>query len=59
MRTISEIGSIPILSMSGKIPQENWALQSVKNGKRRGGIIEASGYRFKVDSGEMGKRYVR
>ena len=29
----------------GKIAQENWALQSVVNGKRRGAITRTSGYR--------------
>ena len=31
-------------SMSGKETQENWALQSVKNGKRRGVSVYESGY---------------
>lgn len=54
-----EAGSIPVLSKTGKIPQENWVLQSVENGKRRGGIVGASGYRSiigKVPELEYGAR---
>ena len=38
------LGSIPFLSMPGKETQENWVLQSVKSGKRRGVSEYKSGY---------------
>ena len=41
-------GANPYRNKPGEIPQESWALQSVKNGKRRGGIVGASGYRSKI-----------
>lgn len=45
---LSRAGSIPALAMSGKETQENWALQSVKNGKRRGVSVYVSGYRIQT-----------
>lgn len=37
-------GANPHLSKPGKTAQENWVLQSVLNGKRRGAVKQQSGY---------------
>lgn len=37
--TVAFASSILATSVPGKIAQENWALQSVLNGKRRGAIM--------------------